>query len=286
MIGLRRGVVELADHDPEWENIAAETIQRLWRVLGSVATDIQHVGSTVIRGIKAKPIIDIAVAVEDFADVEVLTPALEAAGFVYRKKEFEDTQLLYACGDYSEPDGIVTHFIHVVKTDSREWSNYLNFRDYMNAHPEDARKYEAVKIRLAAENPIDSGREKYLAGKHDFIFEMLRIAQLWNDFSRKFAKIEPLTKGWSSDKKYYVETADGERLLLRVADIAEYEHKKAEFEMLKRVAEFDIPASRPVNFGVCDDGTSVYQLLTWRLTARTLNKFCRRSPKRNNTRLV
>ncbi|MDR0819717.1 MAG: GrpB family protein, partial [Oscillospiraceae bacterium] len=182
MIGLRRGVVELADHDPEWENIADETIQRLWSVFGSVAKDIQHVGSTAILDIKAKPIIDIAVAVEDFGAVEALTPTLESAGFVYRKKEFEDTQLLYARGDYSKPDGIVTRFIHVVKTDSREWSNYLNFRDYMNAHPEDARTYEALKMRLATENPIDSGREKYLAGKHDFIVEMLRIARIWNDF--------------------------------------------------------------------------------------------------------
>jgi serine/threonine-protein kinase len=78
-----------------------------------------------------------------------------------------------------------------------------------------------------------------------------------------FTKIEPLNKGWSSDKKYYVETADGERLLLRVADVAEYERKRAEFDMLKRIAELDVPASRPVAFGVCDGGKSVYQLLTW-----------------------
>lgn len=78
-----------------------------------------------------------------------------------------------------------------------------------------------------------------------------------------FAKIELLNKGRSRDKKYRVETADGERLLLRIADIAEYESKHAEFEMLKRVAELDVPASRPVDFGVCDGGKSVYQLLTW-----------------------
>jgi serine/threonine-protein kinase len=78
-----------------------------------------------------------------------------------------------------------------------------------------------------------------------------------------FAKIEPLNKGWSSDKKYYIETNSGEHLLLRVADIGEYERKQAEFDMLKRVAELGVPASRPVDFGVCDGGKSVYQLLTW-----------------------
>jgi serine/threonine-protein kinase len=75
-------------------------------------------------------------------------------------------------------------------------------------------------------------------------------------------KIEPLHKGWSSDKKYVVDTIDG-RLLLRMADIAEYDHKRAEYEMLGRMAELDVPASRPVDFGVCDGGKSVYQLLAW-----------------------
>jgi GrpB-like predicted nucleotidyltransferase (UPF0157 family)/aminoglycoside phosphotransferase (APT) family kinase protein len=263
MIGLRHGTVELADHDPEWEHIAAETIHRLSRVLGSVAKDIQHVGSTAIRGIKAKPIIDIAVAAEDFAEVEALTPALEAAGFVYRKKEFEDTQLLYACGDYSKPDGIVTRFIHVVNVDSREWSNYLNFRDYMNAHPEDARKYEALKIRLAAENPIDSGREKYLAGKHDFIVEMLRIARIWNDFGRKFTKIEPLNKGWSSDKKYYIETAGDERLLLRIADAKHCNVRQTNFEAMRRCFAAGVSMQEPLDFGECNGGKSVYTLLSY-----------------------
>ena len=65
-IGLKHGTVELAPHDPDGERLAAETIEKLWSIFGSVATDIQHVGSTAVRGIKAKPIIDIAVAVDNF----------------------------------------------------------------------------------------------------------------------------------------------------------------------------------------------------------------------------
>lgn len=78
-----------------------------------------------------------------------------------------------------------------------------------------------------------------------------------------FMKIEPLNKGWSSDKKYYIETADGRRLLLRVSDVSEHDRKRAEFEKLKRLMESGIPASRPVDFGVFDNGKSVYQLQTW-----------------------
>jgi aminoglycoside phosphotransferase (APT) family kinase protein len=83
------------------------------------------------------------------------------------------------------------------------------------------------------------------------------------DFGKKFVKMELLNKGWSSDKKYVVETADGERFLLRIADVAEYERKKLEFENMQRVVTLGIPMQQPVEFGVCNDGKSVYLLLTW-----------------------
>ena len=144
-IGLKRGVVELADHDPEWEQIARETIGRLWRVFGSVAKDIQHVGSTSILHIKAKPIIDIAVAVDDFTKVEKLIPILESQGFTWRKWENEQ-RMLFAIGDYSNPDGIVTHFIHVMKPETEEWFKCMGFRDYLNAHISAAKEYEALNV--------------------------------------------------------------------------------------------------------------------------------------------
>lgn len=78
-----------------------------------------------------------------------------------------------------------------------------------------------------------------------------------------FTKIEPIKKGWSSDKKYYIETSDCRKLLLRVADISEYDGKKMEFEMMKQVAALGVPMSQPLNFGTCDNRKSVYSLLTW-----------------------
>ena len=78
-----------------------------------------------------------------------------------------------------------------------------------------------------------------------------------------FTKIEPVNKGWSSDKKHYIETEDGRRLLLRVADISEYDRKKTEYEMMEQVAALGVPISQPVDFGICDNGKSVYSLLLW-----------------------
>jgi len=80
-----------------------------------------------------------------------------------------------------------------------------------------------------------------------------------------FAKIEPINKGWvvDNEKKYYVETTDGRRLLLRITDASEYENIKTQFVMLAKLAGLDISMSCPVDLGFCDDDISVYQLLTW-----------------------
>ena len=267
VIGLKHGMIVLADHDPEWEIIAAQTIEQLWRVFGSAAKDIQHVGSTAIQHIKAKPIIDIVVAADDFKAVKALNAELESRGFLRRHWE-TDQQMLFAVGDYARADGVVTHFIHVVKTDSMDWHNYINFRDYLNANIAVAKSYENLKMKLAAENQGDQGREKYLAGKFDFIERTLQEAQIWayiHDIPGydSFSKTEPVSKGWSGDKKYTIETAHGKRLLLRVAEIAQYDRKKTEFEMMGKVAALGVPMQQPIDFGMCNGGESVYILLTW-----------------------
>lgn len=78
-----------------------------------------------------------------------------------------------------------------------------------------------------------------------------------------FTKVELIHKGWSSDKKYYVETGNGEKLLLRVSDISNYDDKKHEFDIMKHITAAGINMSQPIDFGICDDGKSVYQLMTW-----------------------
>lgn len=177
MIGLKRGTVKLCEHEKEWEIEAQNTISRLKKILGNVIKDIQHVGSTSILSIKAKPIIDIAVAVDDFNDILALEKELKDEGFYYRPQVDLGEQLLFASGSLYEGTGdLQTHFIHVVRTNSMDWMNYINFRDYLNSTPPVAKEYEALKVSLALQAPIDSGREKYLKGKHDFIVYTLRKA--------------------------------------------------------------------------------------------------------------
>ena len=105
MIRLKRGTVKLCEHEKEWEIEAQNTISRLKKILGNVANDIQHVGSTAIPSIKAKPIIDIAVAVDDFNDVLALEKELKDEGFYYRPQSDLGDQLLFASGSLYEGTG-------------------------------------------------------------------------------------------------------------------------------------------------------------------------------------
>ena len=185
MLGLKRGAVQLCQHETAWELEAQKTISRLHGILGIAAKDIQHVGSTSIIGIKAKPIIDIAVAVDDFHDVLVLEQELKENGFYYRPSRLKG-QLLFACGSYYDGSGnLQTHFVHVVLKDSMEWINYINFRDYLNQRPAVAKEYETLKLSLANTVPRNDGREKYTEGKRDFIARTLRKALAYSYLGKK-----------------------------------------------------------------------------------------------------
>lgn len=179
MIGLKRGSVALYEHEKQWETEAQNTIERLKNILGDIIQDIQHVGSTSIQSIKAKPIIDIAVAVDDLNNVLKFENELRENGFYYRPQAQATlrNQLLFACGSLYDGTGdLQTHFIHVVLTNSMNWINYINFRDYLNSNPSVAKEYEKLKVALAEKAPVDSGRKQYLEGKHDFIVYTLRQA--------------------------------------------------------------------------------------------------------------
>lgn len=78
-----------------------------------------------------------------------------------------------------------------------------------------------------------------------------------------FVKIEPIIKGWSPDKKYYIETAGCTRLLLRVSDIVELDRKKAEYNALCKAATLNLYTPQPYGFGICNKGKNVYYLVTW-----------------------
>jgi GrpB-like predicted nucleotidyltransferase (UPF0157 family) len=171
-IGLIRGTVALELHCPEWEASAEQTIELLKRLISDTAMDIQHIGSTAIRGISAKPIIDIAVGVARLGDILKMNDILAENGFIFRGQDLPD-QYLYVCGwnDFR------THHIHVLKYGSAPWNNYLDIRDYLNCHEADAQAYSDLKESLARQYPED--RLTYTQMKSEFISAILRKAKDW-----------------------------------------------------------------------------------------------------------
>jgi len=148
MIGLQRGKVALCEHQIEWVNIAMETIKEIKDIFGDAALDIQHIGSTSIYNIKSKPIIDIAVGVSSFEGLSDVLSSLEQNGYERKINRFS-SDLLYVYENIENNERIRTHQIHILTLDCLQWHNYVDFRDYMNAFPEKAKEYEALKTELS-----------------------------------------------------------------------------------------------------------------------------------------
>ena len=171
-LGLRRGTVFVEAHNSEWEIIAIETIEKLRSILQDVLIDAQHIGSTAIRDICAKPIIDIVVGVSDFDILLSKNDILDENGFIFRGQDHME-QYLYVCGD----NEIRTHHIHAVIYDSKAWNDYVDMRDYLNCHKDDAETYSELKESLAKQ--YSDNRQTYTDMKSDLIREILAKAHNW-----------------------------------------------------------------------------------------------------------
>jgi len=172
MLGLKRGITELMQHEKEWEKNAAATIAVLKGIFNKAALDIQHVGSTSVARIKAKPIIDIAFAVDNLDDLHTYMPTLKAAGFIHKPENDTPRKVYFRC--VNETEDKTTHHIHIVKAQSREWDSFIDFRDRLNTCQKVAEMYEALKMELAYRFPRD--REAYTYAKSDFIRSELKKA--------------------------------------------------------------------------------------------------------------
>ena len=168
MLGLPKGIVKLEPHTELWRQLFAEEAARIRETVGEYVTAIEHVGSTSIEAIAAKPIIDIAVAVESAANGEKCVAPLENVGYEYRGEYGIAGRFYFVKG---EPR---THHVHLVTVGSNLWRSHLLFRDYLRANPPVAKEYERLKIDLAEKYP--DNRDAYLAGKTAFIENVLRAA--------------------------------------------------------------------------------------------------------------
>ncbi len=167
---LAAGPIVIADYDPRWPQKYEEERARIAEAMGEWLLDIQHVGSTSVPGLAAKPVIDIMPGVRSLDDDGHFIAPLEALGYEH-VPAFQDE---IADRRYFRR-GVPRQFhVHVVVPGGDFWVRHIAFRDYLRAHPETAVEYEALKRKLAAQFGED--RLAYVHAKTDFITGIERLA--------------------------------------------------------------------------------------------------------------
>ena len=170
MLGVKRNMVTLMPHNEAWETLYEQTRLEIQEILGDNIIDIQHVGSTAVAGIAAKPILDIAVSVRSAADLNY--DDMLARGYKFAGEAGVPGRFFFA--RYRDMD-ISTHHIHCYEPNNPDYLNQVAFRDFLNAHPEYAVQYNDLKQSLAAAYAND--RETYTKEKAAFIRLILGLAQ-------------------------------------------------------------------------------------------------------------
>ena len=163
MLGLKRGAVELVPYCDRWPVLFAEEECAIRAAVGHIVLDVQHIGSTAVPGLLAKPILDIGVALRDTADVGRCVTPLAALGYEFLGDRGCVGDWFFAKG----PDDLRTHYIHMVERTSSDWSNYLAFRDALAADEHARNEYASLKLRLLKE--AGGNRDAYTEGKGQFV---------------------------------------------------------------------------------------------------------------------
>lgn len=161
--------VVIADYDPEWPAHFAELASAVAAALGPLLLRVEHVGSTAVPGLPAKPVIDLDAVVPPGAVPEAVR-RLEATGYAHK-----DDQGVPGREAFRAPAGSVPHHLYVCPSDSLELAAHLQFRDALRADDALAQAYARLKRELAARFGAD--RARYCEGKTEFVRGILARAE-------------------------------------------------------------------------------------------------------------
>lgn len=167
--GLRKGELELKDYNEDYTKMFKSEKENLEKIFKDKYLKIEHIGSTAIRNIKSKPIIDILIICNDLEDFITFTKENVVNDIYTIKNE------ITGAGDFlirKEENGKVKAFIHVFQSDNENAMNCILFRDYLNKNSEEAKKYENLKLELYKKYKND--RASYTSGKTEYINSVLQ----------------------------------------------------------------------------------------------------------------
>jgi GrpB-like predicted nucleotidyltransferase (UPF0157 family) len=171
--GMYRSQMELRPHDPSWRDWFAEEAVRIMTVLGGVALRIEHVGSTAVPDLLAKPIIDICVIVANTADFERCIEPVVGLGYVYRGQHGDDPLRRYFV---LERDGKRVAQLHVWAAESPSWKETVAFRDLLRNRADLRAAYTREKLRVA--EAVGWKKGEYSIQKGPFIKAIIETEQL------------------------------------------------------------------------------------------------------------
>lgn len=159
----------IADYDPRWPEQFETLRSRIAAALGDLAIAIEHIGSTAVPGLAAKPVIDIDVLMRSDADLSLVTSKLALLGYDHRG----DLGIPGREAFRAPPDDF-PHHLYVCPPHSREYRRHIAFRNYLRTHPNDANAYASLKRSLAEK--FGDQREAYNQAKSQFVDDIARRA--------------------------------------------------------------------------------------------------------------
>jgi GrpB-like predicted nucleotidyltransferase (UPF0157 family) len=165
--------VRITDYDPAWPARADAELQRIGKALGEVAARLEHVGSTAVPGLAAKPILDLQLSVDAIEPRERYVGPLERLGYLFAP--VPDSPDYHFFG--KPPERPRTHHLHVCEVGSEHELRHVAVRDFLRTHADEAARYEALKRALVARYPQD--RLAYIEGKDDYLAALERRALSW-----------------------------------------------------------------------------------------------------------
>lgn len=166
--------VRVEEYNSEWPILFENEKHRILDAVGIHVVRIEHIGSTAVSGLGAKPIIDIMIAVNSLSDADKCIEPLERIDYQYIPKH-EAIMPNRRYFHKGKPLKEQHYHIHMVELTSNFWKRHLLFRDYLRRHPEVAQEYFRLKRRLAVEYGLD--REGYTRSKTPFIEKVVADAQ-------------------------------------------------------------------------------------------------------------
>ena len=170
---MRTARVRVLPYDPAWKTAFEEIKQELEAAIGDYVIAIEHVGSTSVEGLAAKPCIDIDVIIKDYSIFDTVVAKLDDIGYIHEGNlGIKDREAF----KYTDKPHLYQHHLYVCPSQSDELRRHITFRDFLRSHPEEAKKYGEVKMEAAKLFPNDI--DKYIEYKSSCIEDMYKMCGL------------------------------------------------------------------------------------------------------------